>query len=245
MALANLPNVDGLTSLSELKNAVGKMTKELSWLLQNLDTRNVNELNAEVIVAGSITTGKLAADSVVAENISAGSVETDKLAAGAVTAEKITVTELSAIAADLGHITAGLIESIEIYGAYISTKNGTYPRTEMSSTGNIFAARSSADHYIAIDPDYAGTPALKWVFAGAERGGLNDIAGVMELLGIGGMLLNVSGGNLDMNVTGDVNINPTNYAKLASWSKLLNVSSGRTLGQDISEIFDRLEAGGL
>jgi hypothetical protein len=120
-----------------------------------------------------------------------------------------------------------------------------YPRIEMDSEGNLFTAKSSAEHYLAIDPDYAGTPALKWVFAGVERGGLNDVTGIMELLGIGGLILNVSGGDLDMAVTGDIDINPTGTAKLASWYKLLNVSSGRTLGDDISEIFDRLEAGGL
>lgn len=174
-----------------------------------------------------------------------GDVDFRNVRAKSIKADNLNVTELSAITANLGHIISGLIESVQIFGAYIATRNGTYPRTEMSSTGNIFAAYASADHYIAIDPDYAGTPALKWVFAGAERGGLNDIAGVMELLGIGGMVLNVSSGNLDINVTGDVNINPSNYAKLASWNKLLNVSSGRTLDQDISEIFDRLEAGGL
>lgn len=45
MASFELPNVEGLTSIEELKNAVGKMTKELSWLLNNLDWKNVNELN--------------------------------------------------------------------------------------------------------------------------------------------------------------------------------------------------------
>ncbi|KWX79913.1 hypothetical protein [Paenibacillus jilunlii] len=112
-----------------------------------------------------------------------------------------------------------------------------FPRIEMDSEGNLLTAKSSADHYMAIDPNYAGTPALKWVFAGAERGGLNDVTGVMELLGIGGLIINVSGGNLDMNVTGTVNF--------ANWNKLYNNDTDRTLQQDLTEIFDRLEAGGL
>lgn len=166
-----------------------------------------------------------------------GDIDFRNVRAKSIKADNLNVTELSAITANLGHIISGLIESVQIFGAYIATRNGTYPRTEMSSTGNIFAAYASSDHYIAIDPDYAGTPALKWVFAGAERGGLNDIAGVMELLGIGGMVLNVSSGNLDINVTGTVNF--------ANWNKIYNNDTDRTLQQDLTEIFDRLEAGGL
>jgi len=45
MASFEMPNVEGLTSIDELKNAVGKMTKELSWLLNNIDWKNINELN--------------------------------------------------------------------------------------------------------------------------------------------------------------------------------------------------------
>lgn len=57
--------------------------------------------SGELIVDGSIVTGKLAANAVTA----------DKITAGAVTAAKINVTELSAISGNMGIITAGLIRS--------------------------------------------------------------------------------------------------------------------------------------
>lgn len=47
MAGVNLPNVEGMNQ-TELLNAVGKMTKELSWLLSNLDWKNINELNIQL-----------------------------------------------------------------------------------------------------------------------------------------------------------------------------------------------------
>ncbi|WP_339245927.1 hypothetical protein NST58_01800 [Paenibacillus sp. FSL R10-2796] len=166
-----------------------------------------------------------------------GDVDFRNVRAKSIKADRMDVDELSAISANLGHIVAGLIESVQIFGSYIATSKDSFPRCEMSSTGNVFAAKSSADHYVAIDPNYAGTPALKWIFNGTERGGLNDVSGFMELLGIGGLVLNVSGGDLDINVTGKVNF--------ASWDKLYNNNTDRTLQQDISEIFDRLEAGGL
>lgn len=45
MAAVNMPNVEGLNTVAELKNAIAKMTKELSWLLENIDWRNVNQLH--------------------------------------------------------------------------------------------------------------------------------------------------------------------------------------------------------
>jgi len=170
-----MPSVQGSTTLEEVKNTVAIMIKELSWLLNNLDTRNVNELNAEVITALSITAEKIAAD--------------------AITAEKIDVNELSAITANLGHITAGLIEAVNIFGSYIATSK-SYPRCEMSSTGNVFGAFSSAQHYIAIDPAYAGTPALKFYYAGLELGRINNMSGVMDIVGTGGIDLYTGSDNL-------------------------------------------------
>lgn len=55
MASFNLPNVDGMTSVDELKNAVGKMAKELTWLMQNLDWKNINELNIQLNGGAAVT----------------------------------------------------------------------------------------------------------------------------------------------------------------------------------------------
>jgi len=67
------------TIVKSLMNTTAMLTEELTYLLNNLDTRNVNELNAEVITAGSVT------------------------------ADKITVTELSALSANMGKLTSGEI----------------------------------------------------------------------------------------------------------------------------------------
>lgn len=57
--------------------------------------------NANLLVDGSVTAGKVAANAITS----------DKIVAGAVTAAKINVTQLSAITADMGIITAGMIRS--------------------------------------------------------------------------------------------------------------------------------------
>lgn len=95
-----------------------------------------------------------------ANNIRANSIETKNLKAGAVTAEKITVTELSAISADLGHITAGLIESIQIFSSYFGTRNGTFPLCEIDSTTNRIRSAYTDTDFIALEPAFGGSPSL-------------------------------------------------------------------------------------
>lgn len=55
MAAVNMPNVEGLNTVAELKNAIAKMTKELSWLLENIDWRNINQLHIALNGGASVT----------------------------------------------------------------------------------------------------------------------------------------------------------------------------------------------
>lgn len=55
MAAVNMPNVEGLNTVAELKNAIAKMTKELSWLLENIDWRNINQLHITLNGGASVT----------------------------------------------------------------------------------------------------------------------------------------------------------------------------------------------
>lgn len=223
MGNVNLPNTDGMTSLDELRNAVGKMTKELSWLLINLDTRNVNELNAEVIIAGSIQTDKLAA----------GSITTDKIDAGAVTAEKITVDELSAITANLGHITAGLIESIRIFGSYVATRNGTFPRAELNNEGDLLAVYTDANNYMTIEPGLFNEPTQVFRKGGSPSlavGPIGIMTGVISPdldLAIGSQ-----NGSLRLSCGTDILDNIT----VPSWSKLRNLETGTSLQTELDSL---------
>lgn len=148
-----VPTLNGLppwSTIDDVKNKINDITGEINNLLVSLDTLNIIELNAKVITAGSIQTDKLAA----------GSITTDKIQAGAVTADKITVGQLSAIAADLGHITAGLIESIQIYSSYFGTRNGIFPLCEIDSSNNRIRSAYSDTDYISMEPAFGGAPIL-------------------------------------------------------------------------------------
>lgn len=82
MADVQLPSINqGETDIkkmvSQLLNAYIVLTEELTYLLNNLDTRNINEVDGDLLVTGTVT------------------------------AIKLQVDELSAITANLGKITSG------------------------------------------------------------------------------------------------------------------------------------------
>lgn len=139
MASVNIPTTsvdpneqDTGKLVKQLLNAYIILTEELSFLLNNLDTRNLNEVDGDILVTGTVTAGKM------------------------------NVEELSAISANLGHIIAGLIESVEIYGSYISTNRTGYPKAEMSSEQNLFGAYTDALRKIIIEAvnNNSGSPRI-------------------------------------------------------------------------------------
>ncbi len=90
----------GNPSTKEIQDYIVKLIRDLNFMLENLDTLNINRLDAKVIIAGSITALQIMANTI--------------------TADKMSVSQLSAIAADLGTITAGVINAVTINGANIN-----------------------------------------------------------------------------------------------------------------------------
>ncbi|KGE20061.1 hypothetical protein [Paenibacillus wynnii] len=222
MANVQLPNIDTVETdikvlVSQLLNAYAKLTKELTWLLNNLDTRNVNELNAEKIVAGSIMT--------------------DKLAAGAVTADKISVNELSAITADLGHITAGLIESIEIFGSYIATRRNDFPRAEMNNSGDLLAVYTDASNYMTIEPGLFDEPTIVFRKSGLPSLVLGPVGIFAGLVSSSlSLLVGSENGSLQLMCGSDTFDNVT----VPSWSKFRSLESGTSLQSELDAIWAAL-----
>jgi hypothetical protein len=223
--------------VKDLANIVGLISKNLDDIINgNLDANNIrtNSIEAKNLKAGSITTDKIQAGSitsdliandaiisqliasgavtqdeiadaaVVASKIAAGAVIAAKIAAGAVTADKIDVNQLSAIAADLGTVTAGII-----YGAYIATSNGTYPRIELSSVNRLLTAFSDALHYVSINPTTGSGPGISWTDGGVLGAYLAFVSGYGILFSTVGSTNNMRfspAGNLDLSPGGDLSI---------------------------------------
>jgi predicted phage tail protein len=80
---------------------------DLNLLAENL----VGQITETQIADDAITSPKIAANAVLSNMIAANQIISEKIAANAVTSEKILVNELSALSADMGVVTAGVIQS--------------------------------------------------------------------------------------------------------------------------------------
>lgn len=114
----------------------------------NADTINGEVLtprtiNADRIIASSITTTELAAACITADKIAADAITADKIQANAVTAAKINVSNLAAITANLGTVTAGVIQSsnyvADTTGMKLNLTDGSWDSkyTKIDNTGKI------------------------------------------------------------------------------------------------------------
>lgn len=135
----------------QLSEELAKLQKLLRYLLNGqLDFENVR------------------ARSIKAENIEVGTLTAEEIAANTITAEKMNVTELSAISANLGHITAGLIEAINIIGSIITGSliqtraEGQYPRSFIASNGDFFGIQGSPTDRMTVIPGFGNRPTLSF-----------------------------------------------------------------------------------
>lgn len=218
--------------LEEVKAYLKDNINKIARSLQDIDFMINGTLDVKNIRAEGIEARNIKAEAITTDKLSANAVTAEKIQAGAVTADKITVGELSAISANLGHIVAGLIESIEIYGSYIATRRNAYPRCEMSATGNVFGAYNDANNHITVEPNYGGSPAVTFTVAGTYRGRLHNLLGYPILEGANTLGLE-AGGTIFLDAP---------RVWVANWDVLYANTPGRTLGSELREIFDRLEA---
>lgn len=68
-------------------------------------------INGNLIVDGTIGARHIVADSITATQIAAGAIGASEIAAASITADKLNVTALSALTANLGTVTAGVLQS--------------------------------------------------------------------------------------------------------------------------------------
>ncbi|WP_338841991.1 hypothetical protein [Paenibacillus glucanolyticus] len=207
-----------LSYVKDLANTVAKMAKDLEFLVNgNLDANNIR------------------ANSIETKNLKANSITAEKIQAGAVTADKITVNELSAISANLGHIVAGLIESVEIFGSYIATSYGSFPFVEMSNTDNMFGAYKSGDNAIQIySPVERLSPVIRFTANGINSFLFYDPSDNT-------FSVTSSYANIDISTQGDLHLY-ANLVRLSGWNSLWSNGEARTLRDELDEIDRRLRS---
>ncbi len=69
---------------------------------------------ANHLAADSVTSAKIAAGTIVASDIASGTITATQIASGTITADRLSVSSLSAISANIGTVTAGTINGVEI-----------------------------------------------------------------------------------------------------------------------------------
>lgn len=165
-----------------------------------------------------------------------GNLDVKNLRAKSITAEALSVEELSAISANLGTITAGIIRGIEIYGSYIATSEGGFPRTEMSTTGNYWKIWLNETTFIeAIDRGQnSGFPQIRFGRNGQiflfGHGILSTPEGDFPgILSESQFALYANGG---FRVFSEFLFN--------NWGQLINANTNTSLAQELTSMSDRI-----
>lgn len=155
-----------------------------------------------------------------------GNIDAKNVRAKSITADRIKADKLSAISADLGHITAGLIEAVTIIGSQIKTANSG-KRVEISSSENLFRAINDAGYDISIVPEHGlqGNPAIL-----LQRGPTK----VYVYLD-GGTLYIEQANPMSIVITGHSTYLNGESVYVNDWSKLKNYTTGRTLQQELGD----------
>lgn len=191
-------------STAQLEDYMYGFIRKMNDFLAHMDTLNIDELDAEVILANTIT------------------------------AEKISVSELSAISANLGHIMAGLIESIQIFGSYIATRKDAYPRAEMNSEGDLLRVAVDDENAIEFIADYNNNPVIVFRYNDVITARISIFEGALN---IKSLLFS----NLNIGSAGDIilTVAPGKAVKVDDWDKIYNFQSSKTLQSELNAKADR------
>ncbi|MDB6710138.1 hypothetical protein PMQ82_10685, partial [Bifidobacterium longum] len=94
---------------------------------------NVHKIQAGDIVAGAVTTDKLAANAVNADKLAANSVNASKIVSGAITADKLAANSVTAVKIAAGTITSDKVAAGQFHG-YVFT-GAIFQSSEAANTG--------------------------------------------------------------------------------------------------------------
>ncbi|WP_010276402.1 hypothetical protein [Paenibacillus senegalensis] len=164
-----------------------------------------------------------------------GNLDVKNIRAKSITADRLTVDELSAISANLGHITAGLVEAVTIIGSLIKTADFGQ-RVELSSSENLLKAVNFSGSQLRIVPDVAGTPALEFNNGSGSIGVIFLDTWGLNLVSSLSIAISSTMGNLDLSAGNSGRVTVRN------WGQFGNRDTGRSLQQELSELSARISA---
>jgi hypothetical protein len=201
-------------STKDLADLVARLIKEVTYLLNGgLDTLNVNELSADVINAGTLN----AALVTVKAALTGAAYILINAAQGLI----INDGTKNTFQADIN----GLVTMV---GALIQSATG-YPRVELNSDNNLFAAYQTATKFAKLMSDYNAVPALVFQDTGAST---------LGALFLSTDFIMTSTINSRIDANNHIDLNPallggSYYVRIKNWGKLYNKDTSRTLQQDL------------
>lgn len=227
MANVTLPSFDGNDQdinglVKKLLNAYVMLTEELTYLLNNLDTRNINELNAEIINAGTINANLV---KIKSELAAGGYIEIDG------EGMKINDGTQDTFKADING-------KVTMTGAKIQSKENGYPRIEMNPEQNMFAAYSGANNFLSIQALSGQSQSPQMIITSPFATFFAYISGLVGYLGMTGA---------DITITTDKNINlkpgGTQYNVTVPFDQLKDPNTNKFLYQELLGKANVSEAG--
>jgi hypothetical protein len=216
MGTIALPSLDSILQIKDPNKRFEELVNTMGILIKNL-----SEIN------GYINSKNIRVEGIEARNIKTNTI----------TADKMNVAELSAISANLGHIIAGMIETVtmigsEIYGTLISTNQFDYPRAVMSNTENLFGAYLSPTNGVEVRPaGWNGVPALALSRSDALTDALISFPVNLTLNSPTGVVIAPDNGSIELRTQGI-----SAFVYVDNWSSFRNLLTGETLQQALSSI---------
>lgn len=210
MPAPNLPTLGDNPSLQQIVDYIVKLQRDQEWLLANLDDMNVRRLRADVIVAGTLDTGKVT----IRSDLTSGFIQIDG------SGMRINNGSYDTFAADmLGRVT--------MTSALIQSRPGSYPRVVMDPSSDLFGAYQSVSNYAVLQPvnSTTGAPALS-IFQGGSRLAIGFGVGLVSDRGI------VSDAEFEIRAPAGIHL--SGITNVTNWSNIRKLASPQlTLQQEL------------
>lgn len=142
----------------EIRGSENSIVYALNNITGALQSQNVDTLNGEILTERSITADKIVANSITSDEIAAQTITANEIASNTITSDKLKVTSLSSITANLGTITAGIIQSTNYSttsGMKLDLTSGTWtsPHLKITASGDVTASNVELDGKITTVGD--------------------------------------------------------------------------------------------
>ena len=175
-------------------------TTSHTWVAENL--------NAEVLAAGSITATKIADGAIETPKIAAGSITAQKIKTGTITANQIAGNTITAAELDVNSLIAN--------SAFINEIASNVSITNVSQIGN-----SDDYHMLAVGNElqmkYGGTTQLSFMNDGGDNGVINAPTGDLNLMSGGGDIFFNALGGTTFGLGARLNVNIRNALAMSAF----------------------------